>query len=76
MKYETKKVDVYYEWIQKLTLQILTTNSFLNTMFRAGLQSYIKIMTTRMKWLTLQKHKEATMLCEEEMTTIKTRNAL
>jgi len=48
---ETKKVEVYYEWIQKLAhgLQILTTNSFLTTMFKAGLQSYFIIATTRMK---------------------------
>jgi hypothetical protein len=45
-------------------------------MFRAGLQSYLKIVITKMKWSTLQQHKEATMLCEKGMTTVKTRNAL
>jgi len=52
---ETKRVEVYYEWIQKLTngLQIPTINSFLTTMFKVGLQSYIRIVTTWMKWLTL-----------------------
>jgi hypothetical protein len=36
---KTKKVEVYYEWIQKLAhgLQIPTTYSFFTTMFRAGL---------------------------------------
>jgi hypothetical protein len=71
-------VEVYYEWIQKLTngLQITTTNSFLTILFKTGLQSYIKIVTTRMKWLTLQQHKEATMLCKEGMTITEARNAL
>ncbi len=45
-------------------------------MFKAGLQSYFRIATTRMKQLTLQQHKEATMLCEEGMITTKTRSAL
>jgi len=36
---ETKKVEVYYEWIQKLAhgLQIPTINNFLAIVFRAGL---------------------------------------
>jgi hypothetical protein len=36
---EIKKVEVYYERIQKLAhgLQIQTTNIFLTTMFRMGL---------------------------------------
>jgi len=36
---ETKKVEVYYEWIQKLVhgLQIPTTHSFITNVFRAGL---------------------------------------
>ncbi len=74
---ETKKVEVYYEQIQKLAhgLQVPTINNFLTIMFRVGLQSYLKNMTVRMKQLTLQQHKEATMLCEEGMTTIETRNA-
>jgi hypothetical protein len=45
-------------------------------MFRMGLQSYLIIMTTRMKWSTLQQHKEAAMLCEEGMTIVETRSAL
>jgi hypothetical protein len=52
---ETEKVEVYYERIQKLAhgLQILTTNNFLTIMFRVGVQSYLKITTTRMKRSTL-----------------------
>jgi hypothetical protein len=36
---ETKRVEVYYERIQKLVhhLQVLTTNNFLTTMFKASL---------------------------------------
>jgi hypothetical protein len=62
---ETNKVEAYYERIQKLAhgLQIPTTNNFLTTMFRAGLQSYLKITTARMKRSTVQQHKEVTMLC-------------
>jgi hypothetical protein len=45
-------------------------------MFKTGVQSYLKIMTTWMKWSTLQQHKEVEMLCEENMTTIEARSAL
>ncbi len=67
---EIKRVEVYYEWIQKLVhgLQVPTTNSYMNIMFRVALQSYLKIVS-RMKWSTLQHHKEVVMLCEEGMTT-------
>jgi len=53
---ETKRVEVYYEWIQKLVhgLQAPTIDNFLTIMFRASLQSYLKIAIARMKWLTLQ----------------------
>ncbi len=36
---ETKKVKVYYEWIQKLVhgLQVPTTYKFLIVMFKTGL---------------------------------------
>jgi hypothetical protein len=36
---ETKRVEVYYEWIQKLVhgLQVLTTNNFLTIVFRVSL---------------------------------------
>ncbi len=38
-------MEVYYEWIQKLAhgLQILTTDNFLTTVFRAELKSYLII---------------------------------
>ncbi len=45
-------------------------------MFRTGLQSYLITTITRMKWSTLQQHKEVTMLCEEGMNTTKTKSAL
>jgi hypothetical protein len=63
--------------IQKLAhgLQETTINSFFTTMFRAGFQSYLEIATIGMKKSTLQ-HKETAMLCEEGMTTAKTRSAL
>ncbi len=75
---ETKKVEVYYERIQKLVhgLQVPTIDNLLTIMFRVGLQSYLKIVTTRMKQSTLQKHKEATMLCEEKVTIAEARSAL
>jgi hypothetical protein len=45
----TKRVEVYYEWIQKLVhgLQVPTINNFLTIVFRTGLQSYLRIVTTR-----------------------------
>jgi hypothetical protein len=48
-------VEVYYEQIQKLThgLQVLTIDSFLTTMFKVGLQSYLIIATIGMKQSTL-----------------------
>jgi hypothetical protein len=48
---ETKRVEIYYEQIQKLVhgLQVPTTNNFLTIVFRVGLQSYLKIMTVKMK---------------------------
>jgi len=57
-------------------LQVLTINNFLIIVFRAGLQSYLKITIIGMKWSTLQQHKEAAMLCEESMTTIEAKIAL
>ncbi len=74
----TKRVEVYYEWIQKLIhgLQILTKDNFLTIVFRAGLLSYLIIAIVGMKRSTLQRHKEAIMLCEEGMTIVETRSAL
>jgi hypothetical protein len=70
-------VEVYYDRIQKLAhgLQILTTNNFLTTMFKVGLQSYLKISIIGMKQSTLQQHKEVMMLCEEGMTIVEARSA-
>jgi adenosine deaminase len=53
---EIKRMEVYYERIKKLAhgLQVSTIDNFLITMFRAGLQPYFKIATTRMKRSTLQ----------------------
>jgi hypothetical protein len=69
---------VNYERIQKLAhgLQTLTTNIFLTTMFWARLQLYLSIAIARMKWIMLQLHKEAILLCEEGMTPPETQNAL
>jgi len=71
-------VEVYHEQIQKLAhgLQIPTTDSFLTIVFRAGLKSYLRIVIIRMKWLTLQQHKEAAMLCKEGMIIVEARSAL
>ncbi len=51
------------------------TYIFLTIVFKVGLQSYFKIVTTRMKWSTLQQHKETIMLCEEGMITVEARSA-
>jgi hypothetical protein len=74
---ETKRVEAYYEWIQKLVhgLQVRTINKFLTIVFRAHLQSYFRTMTTGMKWSTLHQH-EATMLCEKNMIIAKSRSSL
>jgi hypothetical protein len=57
-------------------LQVLTTYNSLTIMFRASLQSYFRIVTSRMKRSTLQQHKEVVMLCEEGMTNVEIRSAL
>jgi hypothetical protein len=53
---ETKRLEVYYERIQKLVhgLQILTINNFLTIVFKAGLQSYLIITIVGMKRSTLE----------------------
>jgi len=53
---ESKRVEVYYEQIQKLAhgLQVPTTNDFFIIVFKVGLQSYLRVASTRMKWSTLQ----------------------
>jgi hypothetical protein len=57
-------------------LQVPTIDNFLTIVFKTNVQSYLKIVATRMKWLTFQQHKEATMLCEKGMTIAKVNNAL
>jgi hypothetical protein len=73
---ETERVEVYYERIQKLAhgLQVPTIDNFLTIVFR-GLQSYLKIVSIKMKRSTLQQHKEVAMLCEEGTTIAKARCA-
>jgi hypothetical protein len=56
--------------------KVPSTNSFLTTVFTTSLESYFKIVTTWMKWSTLQQYKEASMLCEEGMTIAEARSAL
>jgi len=53
---EIERVEVYYEQIRKLThgLQKPTTNDFFIIVFKVGLQSYLKVASTRMKRSTLQ----------------------
>ncbi len=65
-------MEVYYEWIQKLAhgLQVATIDSFLTTMFRMGLQSYLRNCDYKDEVV-----KEVTMLCEKNMITIEARSA-
>jgi len=74
---ETKRVEVYYERIQKLAhgLQVPTLDNFLTTIFRVGLQSYLRSASIGMKRLTLRHHKEVVMLCEESMIIVEARSA-
>lgn len=69
---------MYYACIQKLArgLQTSMTNNYLTIVFWVGLQSYLRLTTIRMKWKTLQLHKEVAMLCEKGMTLIEAQNAL
>ncbi len=71
-------MEVYYEQIQKLAhgLQVPTTDKFLIIVFKASLQSYLKIMIAGMKQSTLQQYKEASMLCDEGMTTVEIKKSL
>lgn len=75
---EIEQVEVYYACIQKLArgLQTSMTNNSLTIVFWVGLQSYLRLTTIRMKWKTLQLHKEVAMLCEKGMTLIEAQNAL
>jgi hypothetical protein len=55
-------MEVYYEILLKLanSLQHKTIDNFLTTIFKTGLQSYLRVTTTFMKKETLQQHNEAT----------------
>jgi len=74
MKHEmNERVEVYYERLLKLanSLQHKTTNSFLITIFKFGLQPYMRVAITYMNRETLQQHKEAPLVCEEGIFEIK-----
>jgi hypothetical protein len=47
------------------SLQHITTNSFQTTIFRFGLQPYLRVAATYMKRKTLQQDKKATLLYED-----------
>jgi len=64
MKHEkNERMEVYYERLLKLAnnLQYKTTYSFLTTIFKSGLQLYLRVTTIGMKKETLQQNKEATL---------------
>jgi hypothetical protein len=66
MKQEKNEiVEVYCERLLKLanSFQHKTTYSFLTTIFKSKLQPYFHV-TTSMKRVTLQQHKETTLVCE------------
>ncbi len=51
---EIERVEVYYEWIKGGSWFISTNHRhFFTIVFRAGLQSYLRIVTIRMKRSTL-----------------------
>jgi hypothetical protein len=54
-----EQVEIYYEHLLKLAncLQVRATNVFLTTIFRAGLQPYLRLATIGMTRDTLIKHK-------------------
>jgi hypothetical protein len=71
-------VEVYYERLLKLanSLQHKTTNSFLTTIFRFGLRPYLHVVIASTKRETLQQHKEAILVCEEEIFEVEAINNL
>jgi len=75
---EIEKVEIYYEWIQKMAhgLQVRTIDNFLTIVFKMGCIHTLELQLHGWNGSTFQHHKEAAMLCEEGMTTPKTRNAL
>jgi hypothetical protein len=57
-------------------LQVKVIDVFFTTIFRTGLQPHLKLTTTDMTRDTFIKHKEATMICEENGLIITNYNAL
>jgi hypothetical protein len=72
-----ERIEVYYERLLKLVnyLQVKTTNVFLITIFKVGLQPYLRLATSMTKD-TLIKHKEVAIICEESGLIITNYNAL
>jgi hypothetical protein len=54
----------------------MTTNSFLTIVFKFGLQPYLRVRTVGMKRKTLQQHKEANLVCEEQIYEVEAINNL
>jgi hypothetical protein len=75
---EDEWVDVYYKRLLKLTnyLQVKVINVFLTTIFKAGLQPYLKLATTFMTRNTLIKHKEVVVIYEKNGPVIVNYSAL
>jgi hypothetical protein len=67
-----KRVEVYYEWIFKLTncLQHKANDNLLITFFQIGLVPYLRITTVGMKWDTLFEHNEFVVTYEETMANV------
>ncbi len=66
-------MEIYYEILLKLAnrLQQKTTSSFLNIIFRFGLQPYLHVARVAMKSEKLQQHKEVALVCEEGIFDVK-----
>jgi hypothetical protein len=64
---KNERVEVYHERLLKLTnsLQHKTTYSFLTIVFKFRLQPYLHVAIVSMKRVTLQQHKETTLVCEK-----------
>jgi hypothetical protein len=75
---KNERVEVYYERLLNLVnnLQHRTTNNFLTTIFRFGLQLYLHVTIASMKRKILQQHKELNLVCEERILKIKVINNL
>jgi hypothetical protein len=62
-----EQVEVHYEHLLNLVkcLQIKAINVFHTTIFKIGLQQYLRLAIVGMERDTLIKHKESAMICEE-----------